>query len=99
MRSRRYSGDVLAAASRRPPPGQRPVPQVEAEPGLVVGDNQPYQMTDAGDYSIPVYGERRGLYCIMVEIRQDVIAKKEGALVWADRLANLYNRIETRLNL
>ena len=38
MRSRRYSGDVLAAASRRPRPGQRPVPQVEAEPGLVVED-------------------------------------------------------------
>jgi hypothetical protein len=38
VRSRRYSGDVLAAASRRPRPGQRPVPQVEAEPGLVVED-------------------------------------------------------------
>ena len=38
MRSRRYSGDVLAAGSRRPRPGQRPVPQVEAEPGLVVED-------------------------------------------------------------
>ena len=38
MHSRQYSGDVLAAASRRPRPGQRPVPQVEAEPGLVVED-------------------------------------------------------------
>jgi hypothetical protein len=38
VRSRRYSGDVLAAASRRPRPGQRPVPQVEAEAGLVVED-------------------------------------------------------------
>ncbi|MFY9846862.1 MAG: DUF3097 domain-containing protein [Trebonia sp.] len=38
VRSRRYSDDVLAAASRRPRPGQRPVPQVEAEPGLVVED-------------------------------------------------------------
>src|ERR1700729_1087276 len=38
VRSRRYSDDVLAATSRRPRPGQRPVPQVEAEPGLVVED-------------------------------------------------------------
>ena len=38
MRSKRYSGDVLAAGSRRPRPGQRPVPQVDAEPGLVVED-------------------------------------------------------------
>ena len=34
VRSRRYSGDVLAAGSRRPRPGQRPVSQVEAEPGI-----------------------------------------------------------------
>jgi len=38
VRSRRYGDDVLAAGSRRPRPGQRPVPQVEAEPGLVVED-------------------------------------------------------------
>jgi len=38
VRSRQYSRDVLAAGNRRPRPGQRPVPQVEAEPGLVVED-------------------------------------------------------------
>lgn len=38
MRSRQYGDDVLAAARRRPRPGQRPVPQVEAAPGLVVED-------------------------------------------------------------
>jgi DUF3097 family protein len=38
VRSRRYGNDVLAAGSRRPRPGQRPVPEVEAEPGLVVED-------------------------------------------------------------
>jgi DUF3097, C-terminal domain/DUF3097, N-terminal domain len=38
VRSRQYSRDVLAAASRRPRPGQRPVREVEAEPGLVVED-------------------------------------------------------------
>jgi DUF3097, C-terminal domain/DUF3097, N-terminal domain len=38
VRSKRYGDDVLAAGSRRPRPGQRPVPQVDAEPGLVVED-------------------------------------------------------------
>ena len=38
MRSRQYDQDVLAPGRRRPRPGQRPVPQVEAEPGLVVED-------------------------------------------------------------
>ena len=36
--SRQYGQDVLAAAGRRPRPGQRPVPQVEAQHGLVVED-------------------------------------------------------------
>jgi Protein of unknown function (DUF3097) len=38
VRSRQYGQDALAANSRRPRPGQRPVPEVEAEPGLVVED-------------------------------------------------------------
>ena len=40
MRSRQYARDVLAPGSRPPRPGQRPVPQVEAEPGLVVEDSE-----------------------------------------------------------
>ena len=40
MRSRRYGNDVLAPGTRKPRPGQRPVPQVEAEPGLVVEDTE-----------------------------------------------------------
>lgn len=38
MHSKRYGSDVLAAGSRRPRPGQGPVPTVEAEPGLVIED-------------------------------------------------------------
>src|ERR1700691_2920313 len=38
VRSRLYAKDVLAPELRRPKPGQRPVAEVEAEPGLVVED-------------------------------------------------------------
>src|ERR1700749_5117323 len=38
VRSRQYGRDVLAQENRRPKPGQGPVPQVEAERELVVGD-------------------------------------------------------------
>ncbi len=38
MRSRDYGRDVLAEQARRPRPGQGPVEQVEAKPGLVVED-------------------------------------------------------------
>ena len=38
MRSRQYGRDILAPGSRKPRPGQGPVPQVEAERDLVVED-------------------------------------------------------------
>ncbi len=38
MRSRQYSRDILAPENRKPRPGQGPVPEVEAEPGLVAED-------------------------------------------------------------
>jgi hypothetical protein len=38
VRSRQYGRDVLAPELRRPKPGQGPVPEVEAGPGLVVED-------------------------------------------------------------
>ena len=47
---------------------------LKREDGLVVGDNEPYSVTDASDYTIPVHGERRGLLHVAIEIRQDLIA-------------------------
>ena len=35
---------------------------LKREEGLVIGDNEPYSVTDASDYTIPVHGERRGLH-------------------------------------
>ena len=35
--------------------------QLRAEPDLVVGDNEPYAVSDETDYTIPVHGEKRGL--------------------------------------
>jgi hypothetical protein len=40
VRSRQYGRDILAPALRRPRPGQGPVPETPAEPGLVVEDPQ-----------------------------------------------------------
>jgi predicted N-formylglutamate amidohydrolase len=59
------------------------------EPGLVVGDNQPYFVSDTTDYTIPVHGERRGLPHALIEIRQDLIADDSGQRQWAGTLARL----------
>jgi predicted N-formylglutamate amidohydrolase len=59
------------------------------EEGLVVGDNEPYSVTDASDYTIPVHGERRGLHHVAIEIRQDLIADGKGQRMWGVLLARL----------
>jgi predicted N-formylglutamate amidohydrolase len=59
------------------------------EEGLVVGDNEPYRVTDVTDYTVPVHGERRGLPHVEIEIRQDLITEPAGQRGWAERLARL----------
>ena len=59
---------------------------LKEEPGLIVGDNEPYFVTDATDYTIPVHGERRGLPHALIELRQDLIAEESAQRRWADLL-------------
>ena len=40
---------------------------LKQEKGLIVGDNEPYSVTDATDYTVPVHGERRGLPHVAIE--------------------------------
>jgi len=70
---------------------------LRAEAGLVVGDNEPYAVSDETDYTIPVHGEARGLMNTGIEIRQDLIAEPAGQQQWADRLARIFGEIETTL--
>jgi predicted N-formylglutamate amidohydrolase len=59
------------------------------EQSLVVGDNEPYSVTDTSDYTIPVHGEHRDLHHVAIEIRQDLIADEAGQRRWAGLLARL----------
>jgi predicted N-formylglutamate amidohydrolase len=70
---------------------------LRSEPDLVVGDNEPYAVSDETDYTIPVHGEARGLMNTGIEIRQDLIADPAGQRQWADRLARIFGEIETAL--
>jgi predicted N-formylglutamate amidohydrolase len=62
---------------------------LKRERGLIVGDNEPYFVSDETDYTIPVHGERRGLLHALIEVRQDLIADDKGQREWAHRLASL----------
>jgi predicted N-formylglutamate amidohydrolase len=62
---------------------------LKREERLVVGDNEPYSVTDASDYTIPAHGERRGVHHVAIEIRQDLIADDKGQRAWGRLLVRL----------
>ena len=64
---------------------------------LVVGDNQPYSISDDTDYTIPVHGEARGIPHVALEIRQDLIGDEAGQANWAGRLARLLKQAAEQL--
>ena len=70
---------------------------LRAEADLVVGDNEPYAVSDDTDYTIPVHGEARGLMNSGIEIRQDLIGDPSGQQQWAERLARVLGKIEETL--
>lgn len=55
---------------------------------IVVGDNQPYSMELAIDYSIPFHALRRNLPYLQVEFRQDQVQDAQAQVRWAKRFAN-----------
>jgi len=71
-RDRRFAGLVLEA--------------LRSEPGLIIGDNEPYFVSDETDYTIPHHGEARGLPHVEIEVRQDLLAHEAGQEEWAGRL-------------
>ena len=70
---------------------------LRGDPDLVVGDNEPYAVSDDTDYTIPVHGEARGLMNSGIEIRQDLLADPAGQQQWAYRLARIFAEIEATL--
>jgi predicted N-formylglutamate amidohydrolase len=77
---------------RDPRLAQRLLALLKEREGLVVGDNEPYFVSDQTDYTIPVHGERHGLPHALIEIRQDLIADERGQRQWALLLAQVLPR-------
>jgi predicted N-formylglutamate amidohydrolase len=67
------------------------------EQGLVIGDNEPYSVADASDYTIPVHGEQRGLHHVALEIRQDLITDEAGQRTLTALFARLLPQAYERL--
>lgn len=80
---------VALLYNRDPRLAHRLLALLREEPGLVVGDNQPYFVSDTTDYTIPIHGERRGLPHALIEIRQDLLAETSGQRKWGAVLARV----------
>ena len=68
---------------------------LHAEPDLHaegIGDNEPYDGALTGD-TIDAVATVRGLANALIEVRQDLIDDKAGAIAWADRFARLLRPI------
>jgi len=59
---------------------------------LCIGDNQPWPVNATDDYTIPVHGDKRNLPYVMIEIRQDLIAREAAQNYWAKKLASVFER-------
>jgi predicted N-formylglutamate amidohydrolase len=59
------------------------------DPALVVGDNEPYSVSDLSDYGVVVYGEGRAILHVEIEIRQDLLSDAAGQRAWGQRFAVL----------
>jgi predicted N-formylglutamate amidohydrolase len=84
---RRWHVGVLYG--RDPRLGRLVLERLRSDGALVVGDNEPYSVSDASDYTIIVHGERRGIPHVELEIRQDLLASELGVESWAERLATI----------
>lgn len=64
------------------------------EPGLVVGENEPYKCSEDSDYTVLHHAEARGLPYVELEIRQDLIADAAGQAEWSQRLTRVFQEAE-----
>lgn len=74
-RDRRMADPLLAA--------------LRADATLSVGDNKPYVPSHGVYHTLDRHAEAHGLPCVMIEIRNDLIADTAGQRAWAERLAPL----------
>jgi predicted N-formylglutamate amidohydrolase len=71
---------------------------LRAEPGVVIGENEPYDGKLAGD-CMWQHGTRRGLAHAILEVRQDLIGDEAGQAAWAERIRSAVAAIFARPEL
>jgi predicted N-formylglutamate amidohydrolase len=74
---------------RDPRLGQMVGEELRRERALVVGENEPYAVSDETDYTILVHGEQRAIPHVELEIRQDLLMRESDQQRWSERLGGV----------
>jgi predicted N-formylglutamate amidohydrolase len=85
-RARPWHVGVLWDADPRLP--EPLIAALRREPGLVVGDNEPYDGALEGD-TMSRHATARGLPHALIEVRQDLIETESEARLWGERLGRI----------
>ncbi len=67
--------------------------RLRAEPGLEVGDNEPYSGRHPADYTVDRHAESQGLPHVCIEVRQDQLLTAPGIERWAGILTRTLSPI------
>ncbi|MER8862787.1 N-formylglutamate amidohydrolase [Mesorhizobium sp. M0751] len=74
------------------------IDMLSEDKSLIVGDNEPYDGALRGDTMFR-HAIVNGFAHALLEIRQDLIAERKGALAWAERLAPIVDAIDRRADI
>jgi predicted N-formylglutamate amidohydrolase len=89
--------DVSILWDRDPRLAQPLLDTLRAEPGLTIGDNEPYHGALLGD-TLWQHGTSRGLAHALIEIRQDLIADPAGITAMAAMLTRVLTKALARMD-
>jgi predicted N-formylglutamate amidohydrolase len=68
---------------------------LRSQPGLIVGDNQPYSGKERVGFTTPHHGEPRGIPHVEIEVRQDLITTSAGQQEWIGRITTALRSAES----
>ena len=72
---------ILSSRDRRI--ADRLIANLSKDGSLTVGDNEPYSGLHFAGYTIDSHATACGLPCVMIEVRQDMVADDDGVARWA----------------
>ncbi|MFK3666801.1 N-formylglutamate amidohydrolase [Ochrobactrum teleogrylli] len=62
--------------------GRALISALQKETGLIIGDNEPYDIHPDEDYTVPTHADRRKLPGVLIEVRHDLIETLDDVAQW-----------------